>query len=517
MRAPWHWRPRRRAGSGPSGGGAAAPTQRTTSLRTRSFVVIIIAVLIPSMCLAALGVWVYFRTWDHAATVYTGQARGQALEVFNEINELSTMPARYSPAERALLSQAIVTAYGNGQTYGASMDTLDQIGQQQVLPAWAVAALSKNDFAIGDYTGPTPLDRAAIIAWRVGPTTVRYYTGWYSDGRMPVHAPLGRVVPIALLSGALILVLGLLGAWVLSRSVVRPVRRLAEASGRLAEGERDVAVTPEGPRELRELAASFNDMNTKLTKAQEAEQSFLLSVSHELKTPLTSIRGYAEGLGDGTIKAKAGSAVIGSEAGRLERLVGDLLDSARMRKSAFTVRRETIDLAALADDVARRYESTAREAGLTLLLKTAGGGTALADSDRVLQAVSNLVENAIRCTPPPGTVTITTAPGSVTVSDTGRGLTGDDLPRAFERFYLYDRYGNDRPVGTGLGLAIVKELTEAMGGTIRVASAVGVGTAFSISLPHDGVSPTPIDAELPTHELPALRNQPGAATQSSTP
>ena len=205
-------------------------------------------------------------------------------------------------------------------------------------------------------------------------------------------------------------------------------------------------------------------MNAKLTKAQEAEQSFLLSVSHELKTPLTSVRGYAEGIADGTVKPAAGATVIGAESSRLERLVGDLLDSARMRKSAFAVRREAVDLAALAQDVARRYEGTARDAGLTLLLSTEAGGSAVADNDRVLQVVSNLVENAIRCTPAPGTVTITTAPGAITVSDTGRGLTGDDLPRAFERFYLYSRYGTDRPVGTGLGLAIVKELTEAMGG-----------------------------------------------------
>jgi signal transduction histidine kinase len=82
-------------------------------------------------------------------------------------------------------------------------------------------------------------------------------------------------------------------------------------------------------------------------------------------------------------------------------------------------------------------------------------------------------------------VTITTAPGTITVADTGRGLTSDDLPRAFERFYLYSRYGTDRPVGTGLGLAIVKELTEAMGGAVSVSSAVGVGTAFTVALPPD--------------------------------
>jgi signal transduction histidine kinase len=139
--------------------------------------------------------------------------------------------------------------------------------------------------------------------------------------------------------------------------------------------------------------------------------------------------------------------------------------------------------------VARRYEATARDAGLALNLTFATDSPATADHDRVLQVVSNLVENAVRCTPSPGTVTIAAAPGLVSVADTGRGLTSDDLPRAFERFYLYSRYGNDRPVGTGLGLAIVKELTEAMGGRVRVSSAVGVGTAFFVDLPIGPAAP----------------------------
>ena len=224
------------------------------------------------------------------------------------------------------------------------------------------------------------------------------------------------------------------------------MRRLAEASGRLAEGEAGVTVTPEGPRELRELAVSFNDMNAKLAKAQETEQAFLLSVSHELKTPLTSIRGYAEGIGDGTVKPNDGAAVIGAESSRLERLVGDLLESGRMRKSAFTVRREAVDLAAVADDVARRYEATARDAGLTLLINTEAGGGAVADHDRVLQVVSNLVENAIRCTPAPGTVTITTAPGAVTV--VGHGARPDERrPAARLRALLPVQPLRHRPPG----------------------------------------------------------------------
>ena len=180
-------------------------------------------------------------------------------------------------------------------------------------------------------------------------------------------------------------------------------------------------------------------MNAKMTKAQEAEQSFLLSVSHELKTPLTSIRGYAEGLADGALPAAEGAAVIGAESARLERLVGDLLDSARMRKSAFTVRRETVDLvvvargggAPLRNDGARRRpqpaaQARAREPRHGRSRARPAGGLQPGRECRALHAVAGLGHHQHRA-----------RPGSV--SDTGQGLTNDDLPRAFERFYLYSR------------------------------------------------------------------------------
>jgi signal transduction histidine kinase len=470
---------------------------RATSLRTRAFGVIVMVVLIPSFCLAALGVWAYYRSWETAESLYTSQASYRAQELNQEIGGLFRL--RYlTPAERAALSRAIVEQFSvQGHAAGALRGDLSTVldPANHVLPAWAIRSLRRDGYAIGVWDGASGTG-THVVAWRVPNHEVYYYTDYWGDLQtFQPTTPISRLIKIGLWGVVLIIILGLLGAWILSRSVVRPVRRLAEASGRLAEGEAGVTVTPQGPKELRELAVSFNDMNAKLTKAQETEQAFLLSVSHELKTPLTSVRGYAEGIADGTIEPAAAAAVIGAESSRLERLVGDLLESGRMRKAAFTVRREPVDLATVAEDVARRYDVTARDAGLTLLLGTEAGGAALADHDRVLQVVSNLVENAIRCTPAPGTVTITTSPGTIAVADTGRGLTSDDLPRAFERFYLYSRYGTDRPVGTGLGLAIVKELTEAMGGTVSVSSAVGVGTAFTVVLPRDpDTAPEPTTA-----------------------
>jgi signal transduction histidine kinase len=476
---------------------------RVASLRTRAFVVIAVAVLIPSVCLSLLGVWAYYRSWDTATSLYYGRASYQASEIAGEIASVQKQRDRFGPSERARLANAIAAAYGSqGHFEGAQLATLAQLRATSTLPAWALRSLERRGYAIGGQHVQAGSPEADTVAWRVGPHTVRYYVPQWTGGPFggpvfPAPMPFNRLFWIAALGTVLIVAVGLLGAWLLARGVVRPVHRLAEASGRLADGEVGVRVTPEGPSELRELAFSFNDMNAKLTKAQETEQAFLLSVSHELKTPLTSIRGYAEGIGDGTVEPDDGAGVIGAESSRLERLVGDLLESGRMRKAAFTVRSESVDLAAVAEAVLRRYEVTARDAGLALLVNTEAGGGAVADHDRVLQVVSNLVENAVRCTPAPGTVTISTAPGAISVSDTGRGLTSDDLPRAFERFYLYSRYGTDRPVGTGLGLAIVKELTEAMGGAVSVSSAVGVGTAFTVMLPAGEVPPAePATADL---------------------
>jgi signal transduction histidine kinase len=242
-------------------------------------------------------------------------------------------------------------------------------------------------------------------------------------------------------------------------------------------------VPVEGPRELAQLAESFNEVAVALGKAREAERAFLLSVSHELKTPLTAIRGYAEGLEEGALPVGDAAATIVGESRRLERLVGDLLDLARMNKAEFSVRSEPIDLAAIGQEALRRYETQARGFGVALELDGSAEAPATGDADRVLQIVSNLVENALRLTPGGGRVRIVASAGELRVEDTGPGLEAEDLERAFERFYLYSRYGRERPVGTGLGLAIVKELATGMGGSVEAASAPGQPTVFTVRLP----------------------------------
>jgi hypothetical protein len=175
--------------------------------------------------------------------------------------------------------------------------------------------------------------------------------------------------------------------------------------------------------------------------------------------------------------------VIEREARRLERLVGDLLDLARLRRRSFSVAAEHLDLGELAEAAGERHEPAARSLGLHLGVIAEPEALAVADPDRVLQALSNLVENALRSTPSGGSVQIHAGPGRLEVVDDGPGIAEADLPHAFERFYLYDRSSDGPRVGTGLGLAIVRELVETMGGRVDVRSEVGVGSTFSIALP----------------------------------
>lgn len=270
-------------------------------------------------------------------------------------------------------------------------------------------------------------------------------------------------------------------AALLARRLTDPLRRLAGAAGELAHGRRPDTVPLGGTVELDELAFSFNEMSEQLALARDAERAVLLSVSHDLRTPLTSIRGYAEGIEDGTVAPREGAAVLAREATRLERLVGDLLALTRLRQGVLEVRREPVDLSAIAREAEVRLRPRASEQDVRIEV-TGDHAPALADHDRVLQIVTNLVENAVRMSPAGETVRIDAGPGSLSVRDRGPGIPEAEIPHAFERFHLRSRTG-DRSGGAGLGLAIVRELAEAMGGRASVENLPDVGACFTVALP----------------------------------
>ncbi|MDQ6806219.1 MAG: HAMP domain-containing histidine kinase [Actinomycetota bacterium] len=291
-------------------------------------------------------------------------------------------------------------------------------------------------------------------------------------------------------------VLAALFSYLLARRLTRPLAELASATSRLAAGEHGVEVPVRGDDELAHLAGSFNEMSGELARAREEQRDFLESVSHELRTPLTSIRGYAEALDEGAVATTDGARVISSEARRLERLVQDLLDLARLGRSGFEVSHEPIDLAGVARRAVERHLPRARELGIELTATGAPDAPVIGDAERLLQATSNLIENALRLTPAGGSVAVDArvraADGAISVRDTGPGLKPDDLPRAFERFYLYDRYRSERAVGSGLGLAIVEQLLARMGGSVEAGAAPGGGggAMFTLRLPVSAPSST---------------------------
>jgi two-component system sensor histidine kinase BaeS len=282
---------------------------------------------------------------------------------------------------------------------------------------------------------------------------------------------------LAALAGAII---ATVLAFLVARSIARPLERVVAATRALATDERHEPLQAEGTTELASLAQAFNQMVDQLAASRDAERAFLLSVSHELKTPLTAIRGYAEGLGEGAFDPDEAARVIATESGRLDRLVRDLLDLARMNRAEFSVRSEAVDLAEVAREAARRHEPTARALGVSLRA-VADETWVSGDADRLLQIASNLIENALRATPSGGSVTVEADGARLIVSDTGPGIPAEDLPHAFERFYLYDKIGRDRLIGSGLGLAIVRQLAAAMGGTVGVDSSAA-GTIFTVTL-----------------------------------
>lgn len=290
-------------------------------------------------------------------------------------------------------------------------------------------------------------------------------------------------------------------AFLLARGLTRPLRRAEEATGRIAGGDLSARVpepTSGTPGEIADLSRSINAMAESLQRSRRVEQQFLLSVSHDLRTPLTAVRGWAEAIGDGTAPDPAAAAgVIESEARRLNRLVDDLLLLGRLEAQQFSLVPVETVVGDLTHDVVVGMRPDAGSTGVELSFDDrSGGAVAVVDPDRLGQVLANLVENALKFTssqvdvdvaadptvadrrPGPGAVT-------VTVTDDGPGIAASDLPHVFERLYVARQGPARRESGSGLGLAIVRELTVAMGGTVEVASPVadGRGTAMRISLP----------------------------------
>jgi signal transduction histidine kinase len=284
---------------------------------------------------------------------------------------------------------------------------------------------------------------------------------------------------------------GVLFLW-LSRRLTEPVRVLTRATVDVAAGRYDVEI-PEarGSDEIALLSERFRGMVAKLAEAEKLKRSFLMSVSHELRTPLTAIRGHVEALREGIVsepeQVLASLDIVAAETDRLERLVGDVLDLAKLQAHRFTVRHEEVDLERVLDQAYGAFTEEARRREIDYRLgETSAAPVIVSDGDRVLQVISNLLSNAFRWTPDGGRIDLQLAPSNGTVAvdvlDTGPGIPAAQRARIFEAFV------SDDVNGTGLGLPIARELAVALGGGIELESKSGTGSRFRLVLP---LSPSP--------------------------
>ena len=275
-------------------------------------------------------------------------------------------------------------------------------------------------------------------------------------------------------------------AWYLSRRITTPVLELSRAADEVARGRYDVDVPQvPGGGEIGVLAERFREMAARLSEAEELERNFLMSVSHELRTPLTAIRGHVEALREGVVTDEkmriASLTVIAAEAERLERLVGDVLDLAKLDAHRFTVLREEVDMERLIDRAYATFSEEARRRAIDYRREIEAKPVIVSDGDRVLQIISNLLSNAFRWTPDGGRIELelTAVDGTVCVAvkDSGPGIPPAERERIFRPFWSRDGGG------TGLGLAIARELAAALGGRIRLETAPEKGSRFTLVLP----------------------------------
>ncbi len=349
-----------------------------------------------------------------------------------------------------------VTISGRGIARGTLRD-----GSQQV---WLYVA-SANNF--------TPKARLLLLTPRVGPILFL------------IENFLTPLLQAACVGAGLAALMALLVTYWLTTSL----RKFSAAARAVAQGDFGQKAPESGPAEIKSLAQSFNEMIERTRASQQVQRDFVANVSHELKTPLTSIQGFSQAILDGATDDPAHAArIINEEAGRVRRLVDGLLDLARLDAGQAALQRGPTELTAILHLRIENLGLRAAEKNVTLQADIPPLPTIVADGDRLAQVFTNLLDNALKHTPNGGTIALTAKldPGqnavTVTIADTGAGIPPEDLSRIFERFYRVDK-SRAAGQGYGIGLAITKEIIQAHGGKIKAESRPGQGAKFIVQLP----------------------------------
>jgi len=399
------------------------------------------------------------RTMDRLLTLLGGrfQARALVLSTAGDV-VLDTNPQAALPSHANLIGLA-------GQTEATQGRYADEAGRQWLYVARPLAARRT----------------LVVSAPRLTLRTVSYALALEGlPGPLLAAAGLALVVSLAL-------------AWLLARWISAPLRRMSHAARQVAAGDYAARIAPGGPQETQDVAVAFNHMVDQVELSQRVQRDFVANVSHELKTPLTSIQGFAQAIKDKTVSDAPGrqhaAQVIHDEAERLRRLVEALLDLTRLESGQDDMARAPVDMPALLTRVVDQEAIVAAARQIEIVRSWPSDLPSLVgDGDRLSQVFINLIDNALRHSPTGGQVEVTAkaVDGGVTVvvGDHGPGISPQDQDRIFERFYKIDKArASGEGSGSGLGLAISREIVSAHGGRIELESLPGEGSRFIVVLP----------------------------------
>lgn len=298
---------------------------------------------------------------------------------------------------------------------------------------------------------------------------------------------------VALVVGAVLTVA--LGVW-FAQSLSDRLGNIASAARSVGKGDLTVRADGRGSDEISEVAGAFNSMADDLESSRDRERRFLMAVGHDLRTPLTTIRGYAEALDQGDVpedELPEVAEVLHRQTDQLSRLIEDVSLLAAIQTSEFSLRPEMVGFVGLVEESIGGYAPRIDAASINLTSTNEGVERVVLDPDRVRQVIGNLMDNALRYTPEDGTIDVHTSGDEsavrLAITNSGPPIREDDIPHVFDRLYVADRYLAERPSGSGLGLAIVKELVDAMGGTVACTSSERSGTSFVVQFDRHATLP----------------------------
>ena len=292
------------------------------------------------------------------------------------------------------------------------------------------------------------------------------------------------------LGAILVIALSFIVTYFTTDAMVRPLKAMVSATNSFAHGDFSVRVPVEGDEEIEQLAMAFNNMATSLATTETARRSFVANVSHELKTPMTTIGGFIDGILDGTIPQDRYFhylRIVSEEVKRLSRMVVSMLNISRIEAGEMKLEPQSVDVSKIILDTVLGFEQQIDAKNIEIIGLDNEHRTVEADPDMVHQIAYNLIENAVKFTPEGGSITIyyhNDGKSLITgIRNSGEGISKGEIPMLFDRFYKSDRSRSIDTKGVGLGLHIVKSLIHLQGGSISVRSAEGEYTEFAFSLP----------------------------------